>query len=206
MALHCAATLFIARHGDAAYAHGHVMSDDGGWLTDVGRQQVTDCAAALRPQRVAMVYASPLERARESGQVAAPVLDVPTRVLEGLAEIGVGELAGRPWDDPQMHQIHEQWMAGDLEVRIPGGESGSEVLHRFEEALLEIADLHRGEQVLVFSHGGIMAFAIPRLSGNVRNDLADKQFLPNAVPATVEIGDDGWQVLSWPGSADKHVV
>jgi probable phosphoglycerate mutase len=204
--LHCPATLYIARHGDAEYPHAHVMSDDGGFLTDKGREQVTACARELIPARVARVYTSPLERARQSAHVAAPVLDIHTVVLDGLAEISVGDCAGKPWGDPSYQDVLARWVAGDLDARIPGAESGREVLERFRGALQEIADQHRGEQVLVFSHGGVMSFAIPRLAGNVRDDLAREGYLPNAVPARVEVGDDGWRVVTWPGSEDKAVV
>ena len=74
----------------------------------------------------------------------------------------------------------------------PGAESGREVIDRFRDALETIADQHRGEQVLVFTHGAIMSLVVPHLSYNVRDDLAYLQFIPNAVPARVEGGDEGW--------------
>ncbi len=206
MALHCPATLFVARHGDATYAHSHVMSDDGGWLSELGRRQVVSCAEGLRSERVAAVYGSPLERAAESAGRAAEVLDVGHQVLPGLEEIRVGERAGQPWTDPLMQSVYAAWFAGELDVRVPGAESGREVLARVTEALQLIADQHRGEQVLVFTHGGVMSFVLPRIARNVRDDLAYRKFLPNAVPARVEGGDDGWAVLTWPGSPDNAVV
>jgi len=206
MALQCAATLLVARHGDAEYPHAHVMSDDGGWLTDLGASQVQALAAKAAPQRVAKVWSSPLGRAVQSGRLAAGVLDVGDEVLSGLEEIRVGECVGRPFGDPSFQDVYDRWVAGDLDVRVPGAESGREVLERFREALQLIADQHRGETVVVFTHGGVMSFVIPRLSGNVSNDLAAERFLPNAVPARIEIGDDGWRVLDWPGTADRAVV
>ncbi len=204
--LHCPATLFVARHGDAAYAGPHVMSDDGGWLTPTGREQVLECADRLRPERIARVFGSPMTRAEESAELASVRLDVTHGILDGLHEIRVGDFVGRAWSDPEMHAIHDRWVAGDLSVRVPGGESGEEVVHRFRDALQTIADQHRGEQVLVFTHGAVMSLVIPRLAHNVRDDLAHKQFLPNAVPARLEIGDGGWRVPSWPGAADRGVV
>ncbi len=206
MALQCAATLLVARHGDAASPHAHVMSDDGGWLTDLGTGQVRDLAAELAPQRVSKVWSSPLGRAVQSGRLAAGILDVGDEVLPGLEEIRVGECVGRPFGDPSYQDVYDGWVVGDLEARVPGAESGWEVLARYREALQHIADQHRGETVVVFTHGGVMSFVIPRLSGNVRNDLAARRYLPNAVPARIEIGDDGWRVLDWPGTADQAVV
>ena len=204
--LHCPATLFVARHGDAAYAGAAVVSDAGGWLTDKGRAQVARCADDLASERIAAVFGSPMARAAESADLAAERLDVRAEILEGLHEIRAGAFAGRPWTDPELHALHDRWGAGELDVRMEGGETGAEVIQRFRDALETIADQFRGEQVLVFTHGAIMSLALPRLAPNVRDDLAHRQFIPNAVPARVEIGDDGWRLLSWPGVADIEAV
>lgn len=206
MALQCAATLLVARHGDADYDHPHVLSDDGGWLTETGREQSKELAAALTGRRIASIYSSTLSRAVESAEAAADVLGIRAKAIDGLEEFSAGTLSGRPHDDPELRAVFDEWIAGNLEARIPGAESGEEVLARFRSALESIADLHRGETVLVFSHGGVMSFVLPRLSGNVRNDLATRMFLPNCALAEIEVGDDGYQVLSWPGTADQSVV
>lgn len=204
--LHCPATLLVARHGDADYPHAKVLSDDGGWLTDKGKQQVRDLAQTLAPRRIAAVYTSTLQRAVESGAIAADLLGVESRAVEGLQEFPVGALAGREHDDPELLGIFRAWKAGHLGTFIPGGESGQGALDRYRGALEEIADLHRGEAVLVFSHGGVMSFALPRMSRNVRNDLAAQLFLPNCAAAEISIDADDIAVVSWPGSADRSVV
>jgi broad specificity phosphatase PhoE len=204
--LHCPATLLVARHGDAEYGHPSVLSDEGGWLSDPGRQQVARLAASVRDRRVARVYTSVLHRAVESGALAAEVLGVDSVAVDGLAEFSVGALAGRPHDDPELASVFRAWMHGDLGRCIPGGETGSEVVARFREALQAIADLHRGETVLVLSHGGVMSFVLPRVDGTVRHDLVERAFLPNCGIAEVEVDGDGFRVVSWPGPADRSVV
>lgn len=196
--LQCPATLLIARQGDAEHARGGVMSDDGGWLTDLGRAQVGELARTLRPRRIAAVYCSRMERAVESADVAAVTLGVRRLVTDGLEEPLVGELAGVSFQDPRAHQVFDAWLQGNLDVGYPGGEDGHAVLKRVREALESIADTHRGESVLVFTHSGVMSLVIPMLCVNVRNDLAAQRFLPNCVPAEVEVDADGWRILSCP--------
>lgn len=198
--------LLVARHGDAAYAVHGVLSDDGGWLTDKGQQQARELAESLQPRGISAVYTSRMERAIQSGQVAAKALGVGETVIDGLQEYAVGDLAGVPYNDPRAQQVFNAWLADDLDVGIPGGENGHQVVQRVRDALDDIADAHPGETVLVFSHGGVMSLVIPRLSGNVRNDLAAQRFLPNCVPAEVDVVRDFWQVISWPGSTDKSTV
>jgi probable phosphoglycerate mutase len=197
--LQCPATLLIARHGDAEYALGGVMSDDGGWLTDLGRAQVRELAETLRSRRIAAVYTSRMERAVESADLAAAGLGVRRLVTEGLQEPSVGELAGVSFQDPRAHLVFDAWLQGHLDAGYPGGEDGHTVTKRFKEALEDIADTHRGETVLVFTHSGVMSLVIPMFSVNVRNDLAAQRFLPNCAVAEVEVDADGWRVVRWPG-------
>ena len=204
--LHCPATLLLARHGDAEYGRASVLSDEGGWLSAHGIEQVTALAEGLRERRVARVYTSTLQRAVESGALAAEVLGVDSVPLPGLEEFSVGALAGRAHDDPELLSVFKAWLHGDLGRFIPGGESGVAVVDRYREALHTIADLHRGETTLVFTHGGVMSFVVPRLSGNVRPDLAEQKYLPNCAVAEVSVDEGGFEVLSWPGTADRSVV
>lgn len=204
--LQCPATLLVARHGDADYPHARVLSDEGGWLTETGGAQVRDLAGSLVDRRVAAVYSSHLQRAVESAAVAAEVLDVGSRVVAGLEEFSVGLLAGRDHDDPELLGVFAAWKAGHLGTFIPGGESGRDAITRYRGALEEIADQHRGETVLVFSHGAVMSFCLPRLGDHVRDDLVDQLFLPNCAVAEVSIDADDVTIVSWPGSADRSVV
>jgi probable phosphoglycerate mutase len=198
--LQCPATLLIARHGDAEYAVDGVMSDDGGALTDKGRAQVRHLVEQVRPRRIAEVYSSTMHRAVQSAELAASDLGVRAIAVDGLQEFAVGELAGVSHKHPRAQLVFDAWLHGDLDIGGPGAEDGHAVVKRFREALDEIADTHRGETVLVFTHGGVMSLAIPRLAVNVRNDLATQRFLPNCVPAEVEVDADGWRLVSWPGS------
>lgn len=200
MSLHCAARLFVARHGDATYAQPRgILSDAGGHLSELGHEQVEALAGRLAGDRIAGIRTSSMTRAVESGQVAGAALGLAAIPIGGLEEWRVGDYAGLPIADPGPQAVFDAWLSGDLEARMPGAESGHEIVDRFGGALEAIADLHRGESVLVFSHGGVMSFVLPRLCHNVPDDLARDSFVPNAVPALVEVGDAGWSLVSWPG-------
>lgn len=198
--------LLVARHGDAEYAVHGVLSDDGGWLTPTGRAQATGLAGALADRGISAVYTSHMHRSVQTGSIAAAMLRVPETAVDGLQEYAVGDLAGVPYNDPRAQRVFNAWLAGNLDVGIPGGENGHQVVERMREALDCIADAHPGETVLVFSHGGVMSLVIPRLSDNVRDDLAAQRFLPNCVPAEVDVNRDRWQVVTWPGTTDKSTV
>lgn len=199
--LHCPATLLIARHGDAEYDRPDVLSDDGGWLSEAGKDRVRALAGSLGTRPVARVFSSAMARARESAELAAAALGRQAVVVDGLQEFSVGDLAGRSYDDPSLQAVYRSWLSGDLDAFIPGGETGASVIARYRFALMEIADQHRGETVLVFSHGGVMSFVLPRLGGSVRTDLVTAYHLPNCGVAEVAVDADGFEVLTWPGRA-----
>ncbi|MBK6887780.1 MAG: histidine phosphatase family protein [Tetrasphaera sp.] len=199
MSLHCPARLFVARPGEATDAAGASRRGDaGGTLSDVGREQAAALARRLEPQRVAAAYSSALGRAIETAEVVGTRLGVPTRALAGLDDIRVGDCAGPPAGDRVCQDVLDAWAAGDLAVRMPGAESGAEVVARVRAALEEIADLHRGEQVVVVTHGAVMSLVLPRLAGTVPADLAVGRPVPHAHAVELTIGDDGWALTGWP--------
>jgi len=204
--LHCAATLLVARHGDAEYQQPSVLSDEGGRLSEEGRRRVRALAESVRERNVARVFSSTMGRAADSAREAAAVLGVDVVEVDGLQEFSVGALAGRPYDDPELASVYHAWLHGDLGQFIPGGETGADVVARYREALQTIADQHRGETVLVFTHGGVMSFVLPRISGGVRGDLAAAAFVPTCSVAEVAVDGDGFDVRSWPGVEDRSAV
>lgn len=107
------------------------------------------------------MWTSTLARAVRTGEIVAAALGVGVTTRSGLREFAVGDFAGTPLAEDPFGPYFGPWLAGDLEVRVPGGESGIEVRERFAAVLAEIVDLHRGETVLVVSHGGILRSMVP---------------------------------------------
>lgn len=198
--LQCPARVFVARHAQARYAVANVLTDAGGTLTDLGREQSAELAERMRSQRLAAVYTSHLDRAVQTGAIVAETLGVPSRMIEGIQEFAAGSLEGATWDVVGKAG-YAAWLAGDLQARWPGGESGWELLERMRAALDELADRHRGEAVLVVSHGGVMALALPRLAADGVALRTATPLLPNVAVVAMERDADGWRLVGpWPGN------
>jgi probable phosphoglycerate mutase len=198
--LQCPARILVARHGEAMYDDPELLSNDGGWLTELGRDQAAGLGERLRGERVAAVYTSHLNRAQQTGAVVGEVLGLSAATVEGVQEFSVGSLAGTPAMGPAAREVFTAWVTGDLDRRWPGAENGTEVVGRFVDAVEELADRHRGETVLVVSHGGVMTLAIPNTATNTRAELALQAFIPNCGVAEVEVDSDGWRLVGpWPG-------
>lgn len=190
------------RHGEASYPEPDVLSDDGGRLTARGESQARALAERLKDDGVVAVYTSPLGRAVETGAILAGIWGTTATAVDGLQELSVGDLSGRPHTDGEARRIFLAWLAGDLGVRTPGAETGAEVISRFQVAVEELADRHRGQTVVAVSHGGVMSLAVPRLAVNVSSASSRDSLLENCAVVPVEVDADGWRMTTaWPGRA-----
>jgi broad specificity phosphatase PhoE len=189
--LFCAATLVLARHGDAEYVEDW-FSDEGGSLTPEGRQQSVALADALTGRRVARVWASDTSRAVQTAEIVAARLGLAgeraVTAHKSLREMAIGDLLGGPFDLDRLHAVTDRWFAGDLQARFPGGESGADVVARLEGALRSIADEHRGETVLVVAHEMATAVTLHALTGH-------RRMLENGGHIEVLADADGWQLV-----------
>lgn len=194
--VHCATTLVIARHGDTDYVED-CFSDEGGWLNADGLAQSRALAESLTGHRIARVWASDTSRAAQTAQIVADLLGVQVLTRRALREIGIGDLLGRPFSTAAIDAVVDRWTAGDLEARFPGGESGGEVVARYRDVLDEIADLHRGETVLVVAHQMATRVAVPALAANLTASYAATHELGNGESLELHLDDDGGRVTRW---------
>ncbi|MGD9959778.1 histidine phosphatase family protein [Nocardioides sp.] len=191
--LQCAATLIIARHGAAEYESDR-WSDAGGSLTSTGREQSRRLGESLAASGVAAVWTSTRSRAVQTAEIAASGLGRAVTTREGLREFDCGDFAGSPMSQDPFATTYARWLSGELDVRIPGAENGHEVVERMRASCAEIADLHRGETVLVVSHGGIVRLALPVLA---RLGTVVPAPLANTASVELRIDADDWVVTRW---------
>ncbi len=194
--LQCAARVFVARHGEAVY-ESDLLSDAGGWLSPLGRDQARALAERVAPERIARVWTSDLARAVQTGEIVAAALGADVVVRTGLREFGVGDAAGTTGDPDPFAETFAAWLGGDLTARIPGGESGEDVVERYTAVLDEIADAHRGESVLVVSHGGVMCTALSAVARNLALSHSRDLPMPHCGVVALEGDADGWVARSW---------
>lgn len=188
--------MFVARHGEAEY-ESDLISDDGGSLTRLGRSQARDLAESLSGERVARVWTSPMSRAVQTAEIVAARLGVDVVVREGLREYGVGAWAGTDVDERAvMGAVFEAWMGGDADATVPEGERIADLVARVAGAVEEAADQHRGEAILVISHGGAILGAVPALVGLPAAAVRDVT-LRNCGVLELAVDADGWRLVRW---------
>ena len=197
--LQCPATLVVARHGDAEFLDKE-FSDEGGTLSTKGRAQAARLADEVRDRRIAHVWCSDVARAVQTAEIVAHHLTVGVTTRKSLREVDVGDLEGEPFSVEAVSAVTDRWAAGDLDAAFAGGESGSDVLARYAAALAEIADVHRGETVLVVGHEKACCFALPRLAHRTGPEVTDQQALGNGEFAELVVDGDDWALTRWGSS------
>ncbi|MCG8312992.1 MAG: histidine phosphatase family protein [Pseudomonadales bacterium] len=184
--------IILVRHGQI---QANVDKLWHGWtdslLTPEGRQQASLAGERLAREHedITAVYASPLQRTRDTAAAIATALDHDVEVHEDLKEYGIGELEGVSFSD--LHKVHKffEKITEDQHYAPDGGESFHDVSNRVTCALKELAAKHPGEKIVAVSHGAAMALALASI---LHNDpyAWDKYFFHNTGVTELIMSDD----------------
>src|SRR5579875_1507934 len=162
----CCSTRFIlVRHGesvgnrDRRFTTSHLSP-----LTQLGREQALNAARWIAQRfKPDLVIASPYLRTRQTGAIIAEYLGLAIEIEEDLRERHMGLLAGQPYPNITNDSTFDRerfWL-----WRPAGGENFEEVRARAGRVLDRLAQTHRGRELVVVSHGGVMAALWAHTSG-----------------------------------------
>lgn len=150
-------TLLLVRHGATAHtAQGRFSGCTGQNppLSPLGERQAAALARRLAASGgITAVYASPVLRARQTGQLLAGALGLPLAVDDELREVDFGQWEGRTGAQVQ-RDWPSQWALwrGDAAVAPPGGESVAAVARRVARARGRLTTAHPGGTLVLVSH------------------------------------------------------
>jgi probable phosphoglycerate mutase len=149
--------LHLLRHGEHNLL-GRALAGrmEGVGLTERGRAEIAAAAERLATEKIAAIYASPLQRTRESAEIVADRLGLPITFREDVLELDFGEWTGVTFDSIRAHPHWQAWNTQRSLARIPGGETMRAVQNRSVEAMIEISERHVDETVVLVSHGDVI--------------------------------------------------
>jgi len=171
-------------------------------LSDKGvaeAERVAARLAAIAP--VGAVYASPLERTRETAKPIAAALGQPVQIDRGLLECEFGEWTGcelaklaklPEWQQVQRHPSG---------FRFPGGESFLELQARVSTAVSKIVERHRGETVIIVSHADPIKLIVAEALGQPL-DLMQRTVVSPCSVSVIAYGPVSPSVLAVNSSGD----
>ncbi|WP_286929595.1 MULTISPECIES: histidine phosphatase family protein [Aeromicrobium] len=194
--------LLLLRHGQTPSNVRGLLDTaaPGAELTPLGIRQAEAVPDALGERAIDAVFVSNLRRTTLTATPLAAASSLEPTSLEGLREIGAGDLEMAGHHDAHLTYLHTAfaWARGRLAARMPGGEDGHEFLDRYDAAIADIAR-SGAETVLAVSHGAaIRAWTSARVGG-IDVDFVERSPLPNT--GLVEVQGDprnGWTLVGWP--------
>ncbi|PYI67839.1 histidine phosphatase family protein [Arthrobacter livingstonensis] len=202
--------LILIRHGQTPNNVLSLLdtSIPGPGLTTLGGQQASAVPAALREERIGQLYVSNLTRTALTAAPLARDRALEPVVRDGLREISAGSLEMKGDADSVMAYLEtvKAWLAGDLSARMPGADTGLDVLERFDAVVEEAAAKDGNGAVAMVSHGAMIRFWAGHRGTNI--DWSDTKYheLSNTGIVTLEgepgrgSAPGGWEVRQWHGT------
>lgn len=200
--------LVLVRHGETEGNVAKLLDTrvPGLPLTERGAAQAKAFAANL-PEPPARLFSSQALRARQTAQHIESVTGVPAQALDGLFEVQVGDLEGQGSEAAHQlfQRVYKSWHLGELDVRLPGGETGREVLDRYLPVLEELRASHlepeAAADILVVSHGAAMRL-VGMTMGGVSPPFTTNNHLDNTerielLPRYAGTDFVGWECTRW---------
>lgn len=189
--------VLLVRHGQTPTT-GKVLPGRarGLHLADAGRQQAEQAARRIADlARVDAVYASPLERAR---QTAAPI--GRARGLKVVSHRGLLECDFGDWTGAELKELSKrpEWRTVQRYpsgFRFPGGESFAEMQTRMTSTIDELVERHRGGVVVAVSHADPIKAAVAAAIGTPL-DLFQRIVISTCSVTAIAYADTGPVVLT----------
>lgn len=165
--------MLLVRHGEQQYRQNIPLGEAlDAPLSELGWKQARAVGERLAPARIGAVYASPLQRAHNTGQEIAKHHGLEPIVLDELREIDLWRTAPQ---DKGLLELYTATELGEIYRGVsrtrkhsswPHTEDGDIFKARIVAALDKIIAENHGHRVVVACHGGVINAYLSHLLGS----------------------------------------
>ena len=193
--------LYFVRHGESEANLLHEFSNRGfkHGLTERGFQQAEQLGLNLHHIPFKKIYSSPLKRTVQTAEILQQHLNCPLEITDALREFDTGILEGK--SDPESWSIHQlvfkQWLGGNWEARIAGGESHLDIQARFIPFIESLQQQFTNENILLVGHGGLFGSMLPMIMTNLAFASIGEIQIDHTMPIIAEARSDGFYCTYW---------
>lgn len=164
-------------------------------LSDDGQAQARAVAERLMAiPKVKAIYASPLDRTKETAGFIAERLGLRVKSEKGLLEADIGEWTGRELKAVRKEPEWKTVQSYPSGFRFPGGESFLDIQSRVVTTIERLRAAHPGETIIAVSHADPIKAAVVHALGSHLDTFQRTAISPCSVTA-VAYGDSGPMVL-----------
>ena len=184
------------RHGEHRLL-GKVLAGrmPGVGMTERGRAEIASQAERLAREKIAAIYASPLQRTRETAEIVSARLSLSIEFRDDLLELDFGEWTGATFDAIRADPRWQAWSTQRSLAAIPGGESMRAVQQRIVAAMIELNERHLHETIVLASHGDVIRAALLYALG-MPLDFYNRIEIGQGSISTIQIQSGGIRVLA----------
>ena len=195
------ARLWLVRHGETDWnAAGRVQGHTPTELNERGREQAREIGRRLKGREFAAVWSSDLPRAFQTAELLVESAGFGMRVERSVAlrERSFGKYEGMT--TPEIGAARTALglvQTGDLAdwTGMPGVESNDVLWERISGELRELSERYVGKDVVVVTHGGVIARVVYRVLGIP--DGVPRHFpLSNGIVAVLQWRKDAWYLMT----------
>ncbi|HKW92850.1 MAG TPA: histidine phosphatase family protein [Methylomirabilota bacterium] len=155
-------------------------------LSEEGKRQADAAAERIaKLPKVAAVYSSPIDRARETALPIARARGLAVRIERDLAELDIGEWTGWSLKQAARRPEWETVQRNPSGFRFPEGESFPEMQARMTSALGKIVARHPGQVVVAVSHADPIKAAVAQALGTPLDLFQRIMIAPASISAVV---------------------
>ena len=191
--------LILIRHGETSWNRERRMQGQLNTpLSDLGLAQAEATGVRLASHAFTALYSSDLKRAHDTASAISRASGKQIVTDIALRERAFGIFEGLTADDisSKYPVENERFVARDPEYVIPGGESARGFYERALGCMERIAERHRGECVVVVTHGLVLD-TMYRAARNMPIEPKREAPLYNASLNTFRRKADGWIEVMW---------
>ena len=192
-------TLIVVRHGETTWnREKRMQGTTDTQLSDVGRAQAQALGRRLAARPFGALYSSDLSRARDTARAIAEHAGIPLVEDARLQERRFGIFEGLVAAEiiARYPEEHARFASRDPDYEVPGGESARAFTRRCLGCLAEIADRHRGAEVVVVTHGLVLD-ALYRAANRLDHGAPRPVPLINASVNHFAYGAGTWRMELW---------
>ena len=197
--------LVLIRHGQTESNRTGALDTDypGAPLNETGEAEAAALVEQLnsgnlpRPDRIVSSF---IHRAWQTSQPLAKACGLEVTTDERLREIRAGEYEMATDAESVTHYLGTiaRWANGDMQTRVPGAESGEEVLSRFHAGVSDaLSGLDTDQTLAVVAHGAVIRYYSLMMTPEVTVQLIAQHPVPNASFAVLEGEPGNWHCTMW---------
>jgi probable phosphoglycerate mutase len=194
--------LIVVRHGQTEWnVRGRVQGSHDSPLTERGVRQAKAVGEALAFEAIDAVYSSDLGRAQQTAEIIAAHVGCEMRLEPALRERRFGVFEGLTWAEiAERHPDDFAAYEANRDHAPPGGETSSERHERVVSCVERLVAAHRGQRILVVSHGGTLKCLFKHTVG-LPHEEPRRFSVFNAALNRFSITDGEWKLEVW---GDTH--